>query len=180
MLSGCSNALYFYETEKISLTVEARPDSSQPVQGSVGVKQRVALVTPGTQSATMNSTQDNEALSAISSFGFKIIPTSGTLFDPILIQTAFVTGEAASQLNAQETAAVANAIVVEGSYRKDDCGDKLRAFWKPNGTDIEKTNQTRLTQWMKMNALDPDAITAFLRLGSYAAQRCNAVAELGL
>lgn len=44
ILSSCSNALYFYETDKISLTLEARPDSTQPVQGNFGLKQRLALV----------------------------------------------------------------------------------------------------------------------------------------
>lgn len=47
-LNGCSNALYFYETEKIAMNLEGRPDSSQPVQGSLGLKQRVAIVVPRT------------------------------------------------------------------------------------------------------------------------------------
>ena len=62
-LTGCSNALYFYETEKISLTAEARPDSSQPVQGSLGIKQRVVLIAP--------KGRNNDAVSSISSFSKK-------------------------------------------------------------------------------------------------------------
>jgi hypothetical protein len=44
-LAGC-NAVYFYETDKISLTVEVRPDSTGPVQGNFGLKQRVVAFVP--------------------------------------------------------------------------------------------------------------------------------------
>lgn len=111
LLIGCGNTMYFYETEKISLTVEARPDSTQPVQGSLGVKQRVGLVVP-------KKKKDGEALSAISSFNFKITPESGTIFNPVLIQTAFITGEAAAKLNDKQTGSnagdVAKAITLGG------------------------------------------------------------------
>lgn len=95
LLSGCANSMYFYETEKISLTVEARPtDSSQPVQGNLGVKQRVALIVP---KKSNDDTGDGEALSSISSFNFRI-KEENWAFNPILIQTAFVTGDAATKL----------------------------------------------------------------------------------
>lgn len=45
LVAGC-NAVYFYETDKISLTVEARPDSTGPIQGNLGVKQRVVAFVP--------------------------------------------------------------------------------------------------------------------------------------
>lgn len=108
LLNGCSNALYFYETEKISLTAEARPDSSEPVQGSLGVKQRVALVTP------RMTKKQGDALSSISSFSFKITPEAGTPFNPVLIQTAFITGDAAANLSATDAQNAAQAITLEG------------------------------------------------------------------
>lgn len=197
ILSGCTNALYFYETEKISFTVEARPDSSQPVQGSLGIKQKVALVTPGnnqiirqaggcrnssnnetSQQAAGSTSNDNEALSSISRFDFKIIPTSGTILDPVLIQTAFVTGNAASGLTCDQAAEVANAIVLDGSYKKDDAGDRLRTFWKPDGTNIDKTNQAKLIQWMTNSGLNPDTITLFLRDKNFSDLRVEAVKDL--
>jgi hypothetical protein len=115
-LSACSNALYFYETDKISLTVEARPDSSQPVQGNLGIKQRVALVTPAKKNAvtatsvstTEKASSDGDALSVISSFRFKIEEEPG--FNPVSIQTAFITGEAASGLE-QSEATVATEVL---------------------------------------------------------------------
>jgi hypothetical protein len=105
-LLGCSNALYFYETEKISLTLEARPDSSQPVQGSLGVKQRVVLVSPRTE------TTEGDALSAISSFNFKITPKPNTPFNPVLIQMAFITGDAASGLNVRQASLAGEAVAL--------------------------------------------------------------------
>jgi len=115
LLGGCANSMYFYETEKISLTVEARPaDASQPVQGNLGIKQRVALIVP---KKSNDDTGDGEALSSISSFNFRIIKEDWA-FNPILVQTVFVTGDAASELykennNSHLVARVAEAITVE-------------------------------------------------------------------
>lgn len=107
LLIGCANTMYFYETEKMSLTVEARPDSTQPVQGNLGLKQRVGLVVP-------KKKEDEDALSAISSFNFKITPEPETVFNPVLIQTAFITGEAAANLTTQAAAEAAQAITLNG------------------------------------------------------------------
>lgn len=49
--AGC-NAVYFYETEKASLTLEARPDPTSPISGSFGIKQRIATVVPPSSSST--------------------------------------------------------------------------------------------------------------------------------
>lgn len=111
LLIGCVSPMYFYETEKISLTVEARPDSSQPVQGSLGIKQRLALIAPKKNLNDSNKGDDGEAISAITSFSFKIMPKPGNLFDPLVIQTAFVTGEAA-KLEESLVQKVAEAITV--------------------------------------------------------------------
>jgi hypothetical protein len=106
-LPGCTNALYFYETEKISLTAEARPDSTQPAQGSLGIKQRVVLIAP-------KKNDNDDALSAISSFSFKIIPEAGTPLNPVLIQTAFITGDAARGLDSIQAQNAAQAIALDG------------------------------------------------------------------
>lgn len=111
-LIGCVSPMYFYETEKISLTVEARPDSSQPVQGSLGIKQRLALIAPKKNQNDSNKGNDGEAISAISSFSFKIMPKPNNLFDPLVIQTAFVTGEAAKLEDQLLVQRVAEAITV--------------------------------------------------------------------
>lgn len=124
--TGCSNALYFYETEKIALTAEARPDSSQPVQGSLGLKQRVVLIAPPKDAQNAGATSVDsgrgDALSAISSFSFKIIPKAGTIFNPVLIQTAFITGAAAAELDPPQAVAAAQAITLEGVDPKSTPG----------------------------------------------------------
>lgn len=138
VLSGCVNTMYFYETEKVSLTVEARPDSSQPVQGSLGIKQRVALIVP---KKSNNDTGDGEALSAISSFNFRIMDEAG--FDPILIQTAFITGKAAAELTDAQAAVAAQAITLSGNEIEDmgahaDCVINKAANAEPSKFDVLK------------------------------------------
>lgn len=51
---GC-NAVYFYETGKASLTLEARPDPTSPLSGSLGLKHRIAAIVPSTQPSTPES-----------------------------------------------------------------------------------------------------------------------------
>ena len=47
LLGGCTNSIYFYETEKLTLlTIESRPDPSQPIQLNVGFKERAVVVAP--------------------------------------------------------------------------------------------------------------------------------------
>ncbi|MDJ0850261.1 MAG: hypothetical protein QNK04_17965 [Myxococcota bacterium] len=117
LLPGCTNSIYFYETEKISFTAEARPDSSQPIQGNLGVKQRVAVVAPPTrqdpegEEKRSGAKHVSEAASMIASFRFAKTP--GGLLDigPIDIHTALITGEAAQAVSdAPQAEAVALAI----------------------------------------------------------------------
>jgi hypothetical protein len=117
LLSGC-NALYFYDTEKISLTLEGRPDSSQPIQGSLGLKQRTAIIVPPKEKGKDNLTAVKEenkkdgadALSIISSFRFGKVP--GTLFNlgAVTIQTALVTGDTAKSLSDEQAKALSAAL----------------------------------------------------------------------
>lgn len=101
-LGGC-NALYFAESAKVALSVEARPDASQPVQGSFGGKQRTVVVAPPVAA-------DRESTAMISSFRFGREPKAGSLFGPIEIHTALVTGEAARSLNPKQARDAALAI----------------------------------------------------------------------
>ncbi len=100
--TSCSNALYFYETGKISLTIEGRPDSTQPVQGNLGFKQRTAVVVPP-KAAEGGGTTDSGAM--ISSFRFGNRTDSG-----IDIRTALVTGLAASCLSEDQTTKAAKVV----------------------------------------------------------------------
>lgn len=101
--AGCTNALYFYETGKISLTIEGRPDDTQPVQGSLGFKQRTAVVVPPKSAGGTGGTTDAGAM--ISSFRFGNTSDTG-----IEIRTALVTGRAASCLSKNETTEAARVV----------------------------------------------------------------------
>lgn len=109
---GCTE-LYFYETEKFSLTVEGRPDSTSPFSGSFGLKQRViALVPPKKRPWTPYSAVESDAMSMISYFNFDKKPGS-TLNPPrfwpaVTVRTALITGKACDQLKAKDKKAVAD------------------------------------------------------------------------
>ena len=55
----------------------------------------------------------------------------------------------------------------------------LRKFWKPNGI-VNRLNENRLKQWLKMSGIDPESITFFLRNKAFAEARKKAVADLEL
>lgn len=65
-------------------------------------------------------------------------------------------------------------------FVKDDAGDRLRTFWKPDGKNIDQGNEERLKRWMKKNdlATGPGDITLFLRDEALADLRVRAVREL--
>jgi hypothetical protein len=88
--NGCTNALLFYETGKIGLSLQARPnDASQPLQGSLAFKQRTAAIVPPKRT-------DADAGAMISSFRFGKEPG---FFGPITIETGLITGDAAYQVS---------------------------------------------------------------------------------
>lgn len=72
--------------------------------------------------------------------------------------------------------------LVEGKYMKTLAGDKLRAFWKPDGKSVDKSNEQKLLQWMQSNGLDtsPGAIPMFLRSEMLEDARMQAVKDLKL
>lgn len=162
LLSGCANSMYFYETEKISLTVDARPDPSQPVQGNLGIKQRVALVVP---KKSNDDTGDGEALSSISSFNFRIIKKDWA-FNPILVQTAFVTGEAAVKLyeSPQKTAEVAEAITYRAQAKSNietqkQRLDKILAYVTDGSDTINSTKLNDLIAKASKVSPDPNVLS---------------------
>lgn len=167
--SGCTNALYFYETGKISLTVEGRPDSTQPVQGNLGYKQRTAVLAPATvDAATGNST---DAGSMISSFRF------GTK-DKIHIRTALITGQAARCLTdpqAQQAARVVAEVAPVPAYSELAKGAKDAA--------VAKQQLPRLQELVgkPFSALTPDEKTELGKItdtgDNYNQQLHEAIAE---
>jgi hypothetical protein len=136
--SGC-NAVFVRETERFSLSIEGKPDATEPVSGNFGYKQRVAIVIPGRkkpdkpgekttalpelkEAIANDSSLDKaakeaatralgEAVSVISYYDMVKTPDSTKwLSDPVEVRTAFITGDAASALSAAKTQRVAKAI----------------------------------------------------------------------
>lgn len=69
------------------------------------------------------------------------------------------------------------AAVLSSNFSFDDSSQKLRKFWKPDGT-INLENQTKLRNWMKANGVDPGSITFFISSDMFAAKRAKAVSDL--
>jgi hypothetical protein len=112
MLTGC-NAIYFAETDKASLTIEARPDASSPIAASVGVKQRVVAVVPPRKTATMTPSESpdgsggseamdrapaGDAVSLLSYFNFEKGDDGRSIGEPVTIELALLTGTAATKI----------------------------------------------------------------------------------
>lgn len=121
VLSGCSSAL-IYETEKVAISIEARSDPSQPVSGTFGAKQRVALVLPGKESGTG---KPGEALSVVSYFNLDLDAGDGLNDDGLTIDTVLLTGEAVSQFQSSDKTTVSQ---VFDTISKDPDSHKFRAI----------------------------------------------------
>jgi len=68
--------------------------------------------------------------------------------------------------------------IIKGQYAKDRAGDRIRAFWKPDGRTIDSSNESRLKFWMKNSGIDNTSITLFLRAGHLAEARAKAIQEI--
>lgn len=99
-ICGCTNAIYFYETEKVAINLEARPDGSQPITGNVGIKQRVAVVTPPRQ-ADAQLTPSADSVSMISKFDLRTRPDPND-WNTIVIESTLLTGKAVTELSPGE------------------------------------------------------------------------------
>jgi len=142
-LSGCSNAIYYYQSDRVSLTLETRPDPTQPVQGNLGIKQRIAVITPGLEStpteeasqppsvspppagsggssgsspSVAREARKGEALSMIGSFKFGKEKGSAGDTGPVVIKAALICGDAATGLKPDEVKAATAALVGIPTY----------------------------------------------------------------
>ncbi|MEM0673717.1 hypothetical protein AAHA48_11100 [Dickeya oryzae] len=71
-----------------------------------------------------------------------------------------------------------NAAIISSSYEQDDAGDLIRKFWKPDGNNINKLNEKKITSWMSANGLTGVSITFFIRGATYSVAREKAVEEI--
>lgn len=66
-----------------------------------------------------------------------------------------------------------------GKYLRDTAGDRLRAFWKPDGK-INPVNEQKIRQWMRAHGLPsgPGTVTEFMRNANMATLRSLAASDL--
>lgn len=106
-LTACSNAVSYHHSERNSIALEVRAtDPQQPVQGIIGVKTRTIVVAPGITDAT-DAKNNGESASVISDFKLKREASEEFFgFGSTMIQSAFITGEAAKEAPASAAKAL--------------------------------------------------------------------------
>ena len=97
-LTACNNAVSYHHTERNSIALEVNAaDPQQPVQGIIGIKTRTIVVAPGIADPS-NPKNNGESASVISDFKLKREESEQFFgFGTTLIQSAFITGEAAKK-----------------------------------------------------------------------------------
>ena len=145
MLSGCGNALLFYETGKLSMTLEGRPDSSQPVQGNIGFKQRTAVVAPPMPMGTERA----NAASMIASFLINKDPGWG----PLHIRTGLVTGKASRGLGPAKASQVAKIVAGVKVPTADENAVKAVANAKADG-HLAELETLSVKEWKDLSEAD--------------------------
>ena len=73
-------------------------------------------------------------------------------------------------------------IAMQDSFSKDNNGDILREFWKPDGTTIDASHAAKILTWMDENGINTNKvpITMFMRGQIYTEHRKKSVADLKL
>ena len=104
VLVSCKNSIYFYETARFSMTVEAKANSYEPISGNIGYKQQVAVIVP-----PKRSDDNSEAVSFVSNISAKTEPITGG-FDKISFSSVMISGKAAEGISANTVEAVTGAI----------------------------------------------------------------------
>ncbi len=58
----------------------------------------------------------------------------------------------------------------------------IKAFWKPDGKNIDQKAEARIKDWMKANGMSTDAgaITTFLHSPVHETARDHAIQKLGI
>ena len=70
--------------------------------------------------------------------------------------------------------------IFTGNYLKDIAGDKLRKFWKPDGSNANTNNANAIVNWMKEHNILNLSITKFIRSDIFPDARAQAVEDLSL
>ncbi|MGH8510982.1 MAG: hypothetical protein ACREU8_06240, partial [Gammaproteobacteria bacterium] len=158
--------------------LEGRPDSSQPVQGSLGFKQRVAVVAPPKDPDTMTRAR-SEAVSMISTFRFRKDKGGFADLGPVTIQTALVTGSAATTLKEPKAQAVAE-VQVTGTVIGKPIPTELELaddILRDPKTDRQKLKELLKTPCKDMTDTDKADFKTLTGVVGFRVSLCEAVKE---
>jgi hypothetical protein len=164
MESGCGNSIYYYQSDSFSLKLKGRAsDASKPVQGSLGFKERVAIITPP-------KAEKDESVSLLSGFSFS---KEEGFFGRVNIRSALVTGEAANNLPPDGNAIAGKVLQLKGNdipghseiakkvldQMTQDNKEKLKTFIRINYCpssldDLKRTEYLSLTDLATYNSKD--------------------------
>lgn len=65
-------------------------------------------------------------------------------------------------------------------FTKDEAGDLIREFWKPDGKNVDKKNQKTIHNWLTNNKINEPSITFFLRSELFEPFRQKMAKDLNL
>jgi hypothetical protein len=173
-LTACSNAIYYYQSDRVSLTLETRPDPTQPVQGNLGIKQRIAVITPGTESVQIGVENEpgidssevpkGEALSLIGSFKFGKDKGSGLDTGPVVIKAALICGDAAAKLKPGEASNASKALTAQSIPTYADLALRAiqKAEEKQKKPDLTRLNSKKFSELSSQEKKELGEITGAL------------------
>ena len=196
-LGSCADGLVYGERTSISVaSVRLNDDPAEPVAVKLGFDRDVVLVAPPLtgnvvgqdDQGRQTTTSGGEAVSQFSTFTVYATPAflpagstgAGARTAELLgVQARFASGEAALAI-AGSPEAVA-AVMGVSTFVRDDAGELLRQFWKPDGKNIDPDNAKAIRDWMDNHGLaNEPSITFFLRAEQFTEQRKQAVKDIGL
>ncbi len=143
MLAGgatsCTNMIYYYQSEKIALSVETRQDSTQPVTGSFGFKQRIVTIVPPKDDVDIGVDEPaSDAANLISYFDFGLKDPGGGGFDALDVRSFLITGDAADQVKQDDAMAVFETLALATAEGKTATWTAVKRLY-----DVLKTAAAR-------------------------------------
>lgn len=182
LAGGCANrAVIFATTTRTAVEISAAEGGQQGVHVGFdrfeGVMMPLVHTNHGGQTVTLAQAYPVYAEYEYATGG--LTPASATNGSALVLRQVFATGRAATNVAVQRQVS-ADFQALQGSYVADDAGDRLRCFWKPDGTNPNPGNTAALTAWMNSRGVGTTSITFFLQAGQFAEQRKLAVRELNV
>lgn len=180
LATGCANnAVLFTTMTRTGVEISAVDGGKQSAH--VGFERFEGVVMPTVYTNTSGETVTlKQAYPVYAEYEYAtggLTPASATNDSALILRQVFATGRAATNQSVQRKAQQ-DFKALQGNYIADDAGDRLRCFWKPDGTKPDPNNTKALQDWMKLNNVGSPSITFFLRSDGFTELRKKAVTDL--